>query len=247
MSDQPRILVTGAGGFIGHHCQLLQGARLLGRGVDLKLPEYTASFRRRVRAARPAPLGDCLQATRGRRPGLRPGRRHGRHGLHLRAPRRDPAQQLPDQPAHARGGARATASAATSTPRRPASTPSTCQSETDITPLTRGGRLPGPAAGRLRLGEAAHRAAVPALPRGVRHGDAHRRGSTTSSARSAPGDGGREKAPAAMCRKVAVAKLTAAARSRSGATASRPARFCYIDDCVEGLYRLMRVRLSPSR
>ena len=37
-------------------------------------------------------------------------------------------------------------------------------------------------------------------------------------------DGGREKAPAAMCRKVANAKLTGDPRSRSGATASRRAR-----------------------
>ncbi len=36
-------------------------------------------------------------------------------------------------------------------------------------------------------------------------------------------DGGREKAPAAMCRKVALAKRRRT-RSRSGATASRPAR-----------------------
>ncbi len=36
-------------------------------------------------------------------------------------------------------------------------------------------------------------------------------------------DGGREKAPAAICRKVATAVLTGCPRSRSGATASRPA------------------------
>ncbi len=40
-------------------------------------------------------------------------------------------------------------------------------------------------------------------------------------------EGGREKAPAAICRKVIEAKLSAAStRSRSGATASRPARSC---------------------
>ena len=37
-------------------------------------------------------------------------------------------------------------------------------------------------------------------------------------------EGGREKAPAAICRKVALAKLTGEPESRSGATASRRAR-----------------------
>ena len=39
-------------------------------------------------------------------------------------------------------------------------------------------------------------------------------------------DGGREKAPAAICRKVAQAALSGEQRSRSGATASRPAASC---------------------
>ena len=38
--------------------------------------------------------------------------------------------------------------------------------------------------------------------------------------------GGREKAPAAICRKVVEAKLSGSTRSRSGATASRPAASC---------------------
>ena len=39
-------------------------------------------------------------------------------------------------------------------------------------------------------------------------------------------DGGREKAPAAICRKVIEAKRSGRMRSRSGATASRPAASC---------------------
>ena len=39
-------------------------------------------------------------------------------------------------------------------------------------------------------------------------------------------DGGREKAPAAICRKVIAAKLSGSTRSRSGATASRHAASC---------------------
>jgi nucleoside-diphosphate-sugar epimerase len=53
-------------------------------------------------------------------------------------------------------------------------------------------------------------------------------------------DGGREKAPAAMCRKVAVAKLTGNPRVEIWGDGEQTRSFCYIDDCVEGLYRLMQ-------
>jgi len=51
--------------------------------------------------------------------------------------------------------------------------------------------------------------------------------------------GGREKAPAAMCRKVATAKLTGAADLEIWGDGEQTRSFCYIDDCVEGLVRLM--------
>ena len=52
--------------------------------------------------------------------------------------------------------------------------------------------------------------------------------------------GGREKAPAALCRKVAVAKLTDDPRVEIWGDGEQTRSFCYIDDCVEGLHRLMR-------
>jgi nucleoside-diphosphate-sugar epimerase len=52
-------------------------------------------------------------------------------------------------------------------------------------------------------------------------------------------DGGREKAPAAMCRKVAVAKLTNNPVIEIWGDGEQTRSFCYIDDCVEGIYRLM--------
>ena len=51
--------------------------------------------------------------------------------------------------------------------------------------------------------------------------------------------GGREKAPAAICRKVIEALDTGGTRSRSGATATQTRSFCYIDDCVLGIDRIM--------
>jgi GDP-D-mannose 3', 5'-epimerase len=51
--------------------------------------------------------------------------------------------------------------------------------------------------------------------------------------------GGREKAPAAMCRKVAEAKLTGDPVVEIWGDGDQTRSFCYIDDCVEGIYRLM--------
>jgi GDP-D-mannose 3', 5'-epimerase len=52
-------------------------------------------------------------------------------------------------------------------------------------------------------------------------------------------EGGREKAPAAMCRKVAAAKLTGNHEIEIWGDGEQTRSFCYIDDCVEGLQRLM--------
>jgi nucleoside-diphosphate-sugar epimerase len=52
-------------------------------------------------------------------------------------------------------------------------------------------------------------------------------------------DGGREKAPAAMCRKVAFAKLTGTNRIEIWGDGEQTRSFCYIDDCVAGLERLV--------
>jgi GDP-D-mannose 3', 5'-epimerase len=53
-------------------------------------------------------------------------------------------------------------------------------------------------------------------------------------------DGGREKAPAAMCRKVAYAKLTGNHEVEIWGDGEQTRSFCYIDDCVVGIYKLMR-------
>ena len=53
-------------------------------------------------------------------------------------------------------------------------------------------------------------------------------------------EGGREKAPAAMCRKVAVAKLTGNHEIEIWGDGEQTRSFCYIDDCTEGIFRLMR-------
>jgi GDP-D-mannose 3', 5'-epimerase len=53
-------------------------------------------------------------------------------------------------------------------------------------------------------------------------------------------NGGREKAPAALCRKVALAKATGKHEIEIWGDGEQTRSFCYVDDCVNGIYRLMR-------
>jgi GDP-D-mannose 3', 5'-epimerase len=52
-------------------------------------------------------------------------------------------------------------------------------------------------------------------------------------------EGGREKAPAAICRKVATAKLTGERRIEIWGDGQQTRSFTYIDDCLDGTLRLM--------
>jgi nucleoside-diphosphate-sugar epimerase len=52
--------------------------------------------------------------------------------------------------------------------------------------------------------------------------------------------GGREKAPAALCRKVALAKLSGNPEIEIWGDGEQTRSFCYIEDCLEGIYRLMQ-------
>ena len=51
-------------------------------------------------------------------------------------------------------------------------------------------------------------------------------------------DGGREKVPAALCRKVALAEPGGSVEIWGDGEQTRS--FCYVDDCVEGLHRIMQ-------
>ena len=51
-------------------------------------------------------------------------------------------------------------------------------------------------------------------------------------------DGGREKVPAALCRKIAAAEPGGSVEIWGDGEQTRS--FCYVDDCVEGLYRIMQ-------
>ena len=189
-------------------------------------PEGTrvlAHRRRRVRDRRP-PRGRRLHGDDGgSRPGVRTGGRHGRDGLHLVSQRRDPALQRADQPAHGGGGA--------AQPRQPlplhlvgVHLPGVPAGGHGCPAAARGGCLPGPAAGRLRLGEARGRAPVPLLPRGLRPRDAHRPLPQHLRSRSAPGRAAARRRPPRCAARWPWPSTPATRGSRSGATACRRAR-----------------------
>src|SRR2546428_12050578 len=61
-----RALVTGAGGFIGHHLvKRLKADGYWVRGVDLKQPEYESSAADAFESLDLRRFDDCLMATRG--------------------------------------------------------------------------------------------------------------------------------------------------------------------------------------
>jgi GDP-D-mannose 3',5'-epimerase len=53
-------------------------------------------------------------------------------------------------------------------------------------------------------------------------------------------DGGREKAPAALCRKIAYAVLNGSPEVEIWGDGEQTRSFCYIDDCLTGIYKLMQ-------
>lgn len=52
-------------------------------------------------------------------------------------------------------------------------------------------------------------------------------------------DGGREKAPAAICRKVIAAKLSGKHEIEIWGSGNQTRSFMYIDDCIEGIHKIM--------
>ena len=52
-------------------------------------------------------------------------------------------------------------------------------------------------------------------------------------------EGGREKAPAALCRKIAISRLTGSSEIEIWGDGEQTRSFCYVDDCVQGITKLM--------
>ena len=112
------------------------------------------------------------------------------------------------------------------------------QLSSDVDPLKEADAYPADARGRLRLGEALQRADVPPLPRGLRALHAVARYHNVYGPHGTY-DGGREKAPAAICRKVTEAKLSGDHEIEIWGDGEQTRSFMYIDDCVYGTQAIM--------
>jgi nucleoside-diphosphate-sugar epimerase len=234
-----KVLVTGAGGFIGHH--LVSYLKRLGywvRGVDLKHPEYCATDADEFLLLDLRRWENCLRATDGIEELYALAADMGGMGFisfhHAQILRNNSLINIHTLDAARENGV-----------KRYLYTSSACiypeykQTDTNVTPLREDDAYPAQpqdAYGWEKL--IAERLCT------------HYRedyGFATRIVRFhnifgplGTWDGGREKAPAAMCRKIAIAKFTGNHDIEIWGDGEQTRSFCLIDDCVKGIYKLMR-------
>jgi GDP-D-mannose 3',5'-epimerase len=233
-----KALVTGAGGFIGHHLvAYLKRQGCWVRGADLKLPEYEASAADEFLQLDLRRWENCLRATAGMDAVYALGADMGGMGF-ISA---NHAQILHNNSLiniHTLEAARVNGVVRYLYSSSACVYPEYRQTETDVTPLKEEDAYPAQpqdAYGWEKL--IAERLCIHYQEeygletRIVRF---HNIFGPLGSWK-----GGREKAPAALCRKVAAAKLSGHHEIEIWGDGQQTRSFCYIDDCVAGIYKLM--------
>ena len=239
MSYKGRILVTGAGGFIGHHLTMfLKRCGYWVRGVDIKYPEYLPTDADEFELLDLRELENCLQATRGVDEVYALAADMGGMGFisshHSQILRNNFLINLQTLEAARRNDV-----------QRYLFTSSACvypeykQLVPEVEPLKETDAYPAQpqdAYGWEKL--TTERLCL-------HYREEH--GIETRTVRfhnifgpMGTWDGGREKVPAAICRKVALAKLTGNPEVEVWGDGEQSRSFCYIDDAVTGLHKLMR-------
>ena len=232
-----RILVTGAGGFIGHHMvKYLVNRGHWVRGVDIKMPEYECSPAHQFELLDLRRWDNCLQATRGVDEVVQLAADMGGIG-YISYHFADSAHNNVLISTHMLEASRLNSVSRFFFSSSACVYPQSRQSSADVTPLREEDVHPADP----DEGYGWEKLFTEKLCRYY----AEDYGLETRVARFhniygplGTYDGGREKAPAAICRKIAMAEDGDEIEVWGDGEQTRS--FLYIDDCVEGIYRLMR-------